>query len=89
MKGFQVQGLAGHSMQQYRAYFIGPDDLILDRVDLVCVDENDARKQAKKLADAYAVELWHSDRMIERFEPPVRGPPRGARRLHQEEAALC
>ena len=34
-------------MQQYKAYFIGPDDRIVRRVDLYCIDEDDARKRPK------------------------------------------
>jgi hypothetical protein len=55
-------------MQEYRAYFIGPDGHIYHRVDLICETLEEARQRAKQLVDGHAVELWQRDRMIERFE---------------------
>ena len=45
-------------MQQYGVYFIGPDNHFVDRVDLICVDEDDARQRAKNLAVGDIIELW-------------------------------
>jgi hypothetical protein len=56
-------------MEEYRAYVIGPDDNIINRIDLRCPDEMEARRLAKVAVDGHAVELWQADRLIERFEP--------------------
>ena len=56
-------------MTEYRAYVIGPDGHIINRVDVVCTDEIEARRLAKQVVDGHAVELWQSDRFIERYEP--------------------
>lgn len=59
-------------MDEYRAYIIGPDGHITNRIDLLSRDENEARRLAKVAANGFAVELWQADRFIERFEPQVR-----------------
>jgi hypothetical protein len=56
-------------MEEYRAYVIGPDGHIINRVDIRCPDEKEARRLAKIAVDGHAVELWQTDRFIERFEP--------------------
>jgi len=55
--------------QEYRAFIIGRDGHVVDRVDLLCSNEADARQRAKQLVDGQAVELWEGARQIERFEP--------------------
>jgi hypothetical protein len=59
----------GRRMEEYRAYIIGPDGHIINRVDIRCSDEEEARRIAKTAVDGHAVELWQADRFIERFEP--------------------
>jgi hypothetical protein len=49
-------------MEEYRAYVIGPDGHIINRVDI-------RWRLAKIAVDGHAVELWQTDRFIERFEP--------------------
>jgi hypothetical protein len=56
-------------MGEYRAYVIGRLGQIINRIDFLCSDENEARQVAKRIADVHAVELWQADRFIERFEP--------------------
>jgi hypothetical protein len=56
-------------MQGYRAFIIGPDGHVTDRVDLPGLTEEEAKKRAKQLADANAVELWQGSRKIARYEP--------------------
>lgn len=51
-------------MNGYRAYIIGPDGHILTRVDLVCVDEAEAKERAKVLVKGHDVELWKLDHHI-------------------------
>jgi hypothetical protein len=56
-------------MEEYRAYIIGTDGHIINRVDIRCPDRNEARRLATVAVDGHAVELWQGDRFIERFEP--------------------
>ena len=58
-------------MEEYRAYIIGPYGRITARIDILCLDKEEARRQAKIAVDGYAVELWQADRFIERFEPSL------------------
>ena len=57
------------AMEEYRAYVIGPDGHIFNRVDIRSPDETEARRLAKIAVDGHAIELWQADRFIERFEP--------------------
>jgi hypothetical protein len=51
-------------MPEYRAYLVGPDDHILQCVEMVCADDAAAKEQAKTLADGYDIELWQEARKI-------------------------
>ena len=51
-------------MPEYRAYLVGPDDHILQCVEMVCADDDAAKEQAKTLADGYDIELWQEARKI-------------------------
>ena len=53
---------------EYKAYAIGPDDLIQLRVDLICADDEAAKEHARRLADGCAVELWRDEKLLARFE---------------------
>jgi hypothetical protein len=61
-------------MTHYRAYFLGPDGHFVKAEDIVCDDDEAARKQAQRMADGFDVELWQQDRRIEKFE----GVPSGS-----------
>lgn len=61
-------------MEEYRAFVIGTDGHIINRIDLRCADETEARRLARVAVDAYAVELWQLSRFIERFEPEPEDP---------------
>jgi hypothetical protein len=52
----------------YRAYFIGRDGHFIKAVDLVCEDDEAAKKQAQQMVEGFDVELWQQDRRIEKFE---------------------
>ena len=56
-------------MHGYRAYIIGRNGHIQDRIDLFCGSEEAAKQRAKQLVDGHAVELWDEARKIARFEP--------------------
>jgi len=56
-------------MRDYRAYIIGPDSHVQNRVDLRCADDAEAIRLAKQLVvDGRDVELWQLDRKIEMFK---------------------
>ena len=61
-------------MEEYRAYIIGPNGHIINRVDICCSDQSEARRLAKVAVNGHAVELWQTNRLIERFEPSSRAP---------------
>jgi hypothetical protein len=56
-------------MQGYRAYVIGRNGQIMDRIDLFCENDEDAKERAKQLVDGHAVELWDEARKVATFEP--------------------
>jgi hypothetical protein len=55
-------------MQEYCAYIIGPDGHILNRIDLLCENEDEAKECAVRLVDSQNVELWQRDRRIAEFK---------------------
>jgi hypothetical protein len=54
-------------MKDYRAYILGPDGHVQNRVDLRCEEDVEAIKLAKQLVDDHDVELWQLDRKIQTF----------------------
>jgi hypothetical protein len=58
----------GARWREYKAYTIGPDDLVQSRVDLICADDEAAKEYARRLADGCAVELWRDEELLARFE---------------------
>jgi len=52
------------SMEDYRVYLLGPDGHVVQRVDIVCSDEDTAKERAQQLAQDNAIELWQGDRKI-------------------------
>jgi hypothetical protein len=48
---------------------MGSDGHVVDRVDLLCASEEEAKERARQLVVDHAVELWEGSRKIERFEP--------------------
>jgi hypothetical protein len=55
-------------VNDYRVYVIGPDGHILERIDLVCADDDAAKERAKQLVDGHDVELWQLGRQIAEFK---------------------
>ena len=54
-------------MADYRAYIVDQDGSFLTFSQLECIDDEDAKSQAKQLVDGHAVELWQRARMIATF----------------------
>lgn len=55
-------------MENYRAYLVDTSGHIIYRKDMLCADDDDAKRQAKVLVDGQDVELWHLDRRIATFK---------------------
>jgi hypothetical protein len=55
-------------MRDYRAYIIGPAGHIVDRFELYCSDDEEAKERAEQYVDGHDVELWHRDRKIAEFK---------------------
>lgn len=62
-----MSACSGETMEDYRAYVIGPDGHVRDRVDFWCRDDDAAKERAKQLVDGYDVELWQ----LKRFPPDL------------------
>lgn len=54
-------------MEGYRAYILGFDGHVRNRVDLICDDEAEAIRLAKQLVDGHDVELWQLGRLVGMF----------------------
>ncbi|HEX2656078.1 MAG TPA: hypothetical protein VHN11_20845 [Xanthobacteraceae bacterium] len=54
-------------MQGYRAFVIGVDGHIENCVEIICEDDAEAIRLAKKLVDRRDIELWQRARRIETF----------------------
>jgi hypothetical protein len=55
-------------MQEYRAYIIGPDGHITERIDLLCADDDAAKERARLLVNGRDIELWQFGRRVETFK---------------------
>ena len=71
----KIAGIVGSTvggpmpLTKYCIYVIGADEGILGRIELLCEDDNAAKEHAEHLLGEYAIELWHSDELLERFGP--------------------
>ena len=66
LKGSSASDI-GRTAMDYRAYIMGPDGHIENRVELRCDDDVEAIRLAKQAVDGHDVELWQLDRHIETF----------------------
>jgi len=55
-------------MTHYRAYLMGRDSHVIKVVDLICDDDDAAKKRAERMVDGHDVELWQHARRIAKFE---------------------
>jgi hypothetical protein len=46
---------------------LDPTGHVAGRIDLNCIDDQDAMRQAEMLVDTFGLELWEDDRMIAVF----------------------
>ena len=54
-------------MRHYSAFQLDPAGHVAGRIDLNCIDDQDAMRQAEMLVDSFGLELWEDDRMIAVF----------------------
>ena len=54
-------------MRHYSAFQLDPTGHVAGRIDLNCIDDQDAMRQAEMLVDSFGLELWEDDRMIAVF----------------------
>jgi hypothetical protein len=61
----------GKHMPGYYPYVLGDDGQIVNRVDIRCDDDAEAKRLAERIADVEgrAVELWQQARKIVRIKP--------------------
>jgi DUF2934 family protein len=71
-------------MPDYRAFQIGEDGHVTGRIDLVCTDDEDAKRQAQQLVGQYSIELWQHDRRIALFESVTRAIRKRAHQLWED-----
>jgi hypothetical protein len=67
-------------MQEYRAYIVDPSGHVLERIDMMCSDEEVAKERARQLVDGHDVELWQGDHRIATFGSPL--PPGAPERFN-------
>ncbi|WFU75005.1 hypothetical protein [Bradyrhizobium sp. CB2312] len=58
------------AIKHYRAFQIDPDGQVLGRINLVCGDDEQARREAAALVQIHRIELWRLDKRIAQFELP-------------------
>lgn len=63
----ELAGTGPAQVNEYRAYIMGADGHILNRIDLLCADDDEAKERAKQLVDGHDVELWQMGRKISVF----------------------
>ncbi|KYG19949.1 hypothetical protein SE92_06425 [Bradyrhizobium sp. AT1] len=58
------------SFKHYRAFQIDPDGHVFGCINLVCDDDEQAKREAAGLVLAHRIELWRLDRRIAKFDAP-------------------
>lgn len=53
----------------YYAYVIGDDGHVRNRIEVLCDNDDEAKRCAERLVDGYAIELWQEARRIATFQP--------------------
>jgi len=53
-----------------RAFQIDPDGQVFGCINLVCDDDEEAKREAAALVLAHRIELWRLDRRIAKFDAP-------------------
>ncbi|WP_244551174.1 MULTISPECIES: hypothetical protein [Bradyrhizobium] len=57
-------------MKHYRAFQIEPDGRVFGCINLVCDNDEQAKREAAALVLLHRIELWRLDQRIARFDLP-------------------
>lgn len=58
------------SIKHYRAFQIDPDGHVSGCINLVCDNDEQAKREAAALVLVHHIELWRLDQRIARFDAP-------------------
>ncbi|MBB4360009.1 hypothetical protein GGD65_001007 [Bradyrhizobium sp. CIR18] len=58
------------SFKHYRAFQIDPDGHVFGCINLVCDNDEQAKREAASLVLAHRIELWRLDHRIAKFDTP-------------------
>ena len=53
----------------YYAYIIGDDGHVRDRIEVLCGNDDEAKRYAEQLVNGHAIKLWQEARRIATFQP--------------------
>jgi len=56
--------------RHYRAFQIDPEGHVFGCINLVCDDDEQAKREAAALVLAHRIELWRLDQRIAKFDAP-------------------
>nr|AWM04738.1 hypothetical protein CIT40_18195 [Bradyrhizobium amphicarpaeae] len=56
------------SFKHYRAFQIDPDGHVFGCINLVCDDDEQAKREAAALVRTHRIELWRLDQRIAKFD---------------------
>ncbi|OKO80237.1 hypothetical protein AC629_27730 [Bradyrhizobium sp. NAS80.1] len=56
------------SIKHYRAFQVDPDGHVFGCINLVCADDDEAKRQAASFAQDHRIELWRLDMRIAQFD---------------------
>lgn len=65
-------------MRDYRAFVMGPDGHIRDRIEFWSKDDETAKKHVEQYVDGHDIELWHQDKKIAEFKRTGKATSSGA-----------
>lgn len=59
------------NVKHYRAFQIDPDGRVSGCINLVCGDDEQAKREAAALVLVHRIELWRLDKRIAQFDAPL------------------
>ena len=59
------------TVKHYRAFQIDPDGHVFGCINLVCSNDEEAKRQAAALVLIHRIELWRLDQRIAQFDRPA------------------
>jgi hypothetical protein len=59
--------LGDFRLAEYRAYTVGDDGHFIGFEPIICADDAEATKRAKRLVDGHDIELWCGERFVTTF----------------------